>query len=189
MAILASVGMGIIYGLKVGLHVVIVTMVNNTAIHQDRNESEHVSGPKCDYGDVANVSSKAAEDGPFVWSSEVQGLLLSSYFFGYLVAQIPGGRLAELFSAKWVFLFAVAINVVCVLLSPVMSKLHYGGLLAMRVLQGIGGGVTFPACHVLLAEWAPPTERSVMSSIVYAGTSLGTVVSIMKGQILSGTGI
>jgi ACS family sodium-dependent inorganic phosphate cotransporter len=59
----------------------------------------------------------------------------------------------------------------------------------MRVLQGIGGGVTFPACHVLLAEWAPPTERSVMSSIVYAGTSLGTVVSIIKGQILSQTGI
>jgi ACS family sodium-dependent inorganic phosphate cotransporter len=186
MAILASVGMGIIYGLKVGLHVVIVTMVNNTAIHQDRNESEHVSGPKCDYGDVANVSSKAAEDGPFVWSSEVQGLLLSSYFFGYLVAQIPGGRLAELFSAKWVFLFAVAINVVCVLLSPVMSKLHYGGLLAMRVLQGIGGGVTFPACHVLLAEWAPPTERSVMSSIVYAGTSLGTVIFMLLSGVIAG---
>lgn len=45
--------------------------------------------------------------------------------------------------------------------------------------QGIGGGVTFPGMHVILAHWAPPNERSVMSSIVYSGTALGSVVSIL----------
>lgn len=61
-----------------------------------------------------------------------------------------------------------------------MAELHYAALLLMRIGEGIGGGVTFPAMHVLLAHWAPPTERSIMSSIVYAGTALGTVVSIAK---------
>lgn len=118
------------------------------------------------------------QDGPFVWPSTVQGLLLSAYFWGYIVAQLPGGRIAELFSAKWVMFFSVAINVVCTLLTPVMANLHYGALILMRIGEGIGGGVTFPASHVLLAHWAPPSERSVMSSIAYAGTALGTVVSL-----------
>lgn len=59
-----------------------------------------------------------------------------------------------------------------------MAKLHFGALIAMRIGEGIGGGVTFPATHVLLAHWAPPTERSTLSSISYAGTALGTVVSL-----------
>lgn len=33
-------------------------------------------------------------------------------------------------------------------------------------IEGIGGGVTFPAMHVMLASWAPPTERSTMSALV-----------------------
>lgn len=32
--------------------------------------------------------------------------------------------------------------------------------------QGIGGGVTFPAMHVMLASWAPTAERSTMSALV-----------------------
>lgn len=178
-AILASVGMGVIYGLKVGLHVVIVTMVNTTAIHTEHEATAQKPISKCGFDDVKNITFKPAEDGPFEWNSEIQGWLLSSYFFGYIVAQIPGGRLSELFSAKWVFFFAVSINVIAMCLSPSMSKIHWGALLLMRILQGIGGGVTFPAAHVLLSQWAPPAERSVMSSIVYAGTSLGTVVSII----------
>ncbi|XP_063917404.1 sialin isoform X2 [Zophobas morio] len=186
MAILASLGMGLIYGLKVGLHVVIVAMVNNTAIQHDRHTASSVSVSRCGHQDAINVTVKPMEDGPFDWSTEVQGWLLSSYFFGYLVAQLPGGRVAELFSAKWVLFFAVALNVIAILLSPVLATAHYGGLLVMRVLQGIGGGVTFPACHVMLSHWAPPLERSVMSSIVYAGTSLGTVIFILISGVIAG---
>lgn len=39
--------------------------------------------------------------------------------------------------------------------------------------------------HVLLAHWAPPPERSVLSSIVYAGTCLGTVLSILGAGVLA----
>lgn len=111
-----------------------------------------------------------------MWTGHIQGPMLSSYFWGYILAQFPGGYIAESISAKWVMFFSVAINVVCTLLTPVMAKLHYGAMIAMRIGEGIGGGVTFPAMHVMLANWAPPTERSVMSSITYAGTALGTVV-------------
>lgn len=41
--------------------------------------------------------------------------------------------------------------------------------------------------HVMLANWAPPSERSVMSSIVYAGTALGTVISMLSAGVLAAT--
>ncbi|RZC32966.1 sialin, partial [Asbolus verrucosus] len=186
-AILGAFGMGIIYGLKVALHVVIVSMVNHTAVADlDKSSSNTSAVSLCSFDDE-DAASAASEDGPFAWEKKVEGLLLSSYFWGYLIAQLPGGRIAELFSAKWVFFFAVAINVVCALLSPALSAVHWGGLMVLRILQGVGGGVTFPACHVLLAHWAPPTERSFMSSLVYAGTSLGTVIFMLLSGVISGT--
>lgn len=48
----------------------------------------------------------------------------------------------------------------------------------------VGQGVTFPAMHVLLSKWAPPAERSVLSALVYAGTSLGTVISMLLAGVL-----
>lgn len=63
--------------------------------------------------------------------------------------------------------FSVVINIVCTLLTPIMAEIHYSAVIIMRVAEGIGGGVTFPSMHVMLASWAPPNERSVMSSIVY----------------------
>lgn len=41
--------------------------------------------------------------------------------------------------------------------------------------------------HVMLAQWAPPQERSTMSSIVYAGTALGTVISMLSAGVLAAT--
>lgn len=94
-------------------------------------------------------------------------IVLFSYFWGYFVSQIPGARIAENFSAKWVMFFSVAINVVCTILTPLAANIHYLAMIAMRIGEGIGGGVTFPAMHVMLAQWAPPTERSTMSALVY----------------------
>ncbi|RVE39937.1 hypothetical protein evm_015413 [Chilo suppressalis] len=81
--------------------------------------------------------------------------------------------------------FSVGINVVCTLLTPVMAQVHYVAVIFMRIGEGIGGGVTFPAMHVLLSKWAPPAERSVMAALVYAGTSLGSVISMLMAGVLT----
>ncbi|CAG9564942.1 unnamed protein product [Danaus chrysippus] len=181
--------MAIVYGLKVNLSVAMVGMLNHTAIksteHHDAELNSTISDVECQ---PANNDTHGQEaDGPFTWSSEVQGIVLSCYFWGYFISQIPGGRIAELFSAKWVMFFSVAINVVCTLLTPVMAELHYLAAVVMRVGEGIGGGVTFPAMHVLLSRWAPPGERSLLSALVYAGTSLGTVTSMLLAGLLTAT--
>ncbi|XP_069941805.1 putative inorganic phosphate cotransporter isoform X6 [Cherax quadricarinatus] len=45
-------------------------------------------------------------------------------------------------------------------------------------------GVTFPAMNALMAKWVPPLERSKMSSLVYAGSQFGTVVSLPISGLL-----
>ena len=36
-----------------------------------------------------------SEDGPFIWEATVQSTILSSFFYGYVVTQIPLGILAK----------------------------------------------------------------------------------------------
>ncbi|XP_026321609.1 sialin [Hyposmocoma kahamanoa] len=174
--------MAIIYGLKVNLSVAIVGMLNHTAI-----KMAAVINDTHDVNKTLPVDPERAKvaDGPFEWSSQIQGIILSCYFWGYLVSQMPGGRIAEILSAKWVMFFSVTINVICTLLTPVMAQAHYIAVIFMRVGEGIGGGVTFPAMHVLLSKWAPPAERSVLSTLVYAGTALGTVISMFMAGVLT----
>ncbi|KAH8297988.1 hypothetical protein KR018_003955, partial [Drosophila ironensis] len=199
LAILGSIGMAIVYGLKVNLSVAMVAMVNHTALH---GQGGHGAEPSENLM-TSNITQRTSlheeckppggessgpvkiEDGPFDWSEPLQGTLLSCYFWGYLVSQIPLAHVAEHFSAKWVMLFSVAINVLCTLLTPVFTKLHFGGLILMRVLEGVGGGASFPAMHVMIAAWAPPAERMVMSTIIYVGTSAGTALSILMAGVLS----
>nr|XP_031850573.1 putative inorganic phosphate cotransporter isoform X1 [Nomia melanderi] len=193
MAVMGSIGLAIIYGFKVNVSVAIVAMVNHTAVKQStlheiksENATAITTMDECQHDGLSlNTTKNIVEDGPFVWNEPLQGLILSSYFWGYMVSLLPGGRMAELLSAKWVMNGSVLLNVVASILSPVAAQLHYSLFIVMRFIQGIGGGVTFPAMHVMVAKWAPPNERSVLASIVYAGTALGTVISILLTGILA----
>ncbi|XP_035444441.2 sialin [Spodoptera frugiperda] len=186
LSVLGSIGFAIVYGLKVNLSVAMVGMLNHTALKkaQAGAGTPGAAGPE-ECTAPGGASNATEQDGPFTWSSEVQGIVLSCYFWGYLVSQLPAARIAELYSAKWVMFFSVFINVVCTLLTPVMCNLHYIGVVLMRIGEGIGGGVTFPAMHTMLSKWAPPSERSFMAALTYAGTSLGTVISMLMAGVLT----
>ncbi len=77
--------------------------------------------------------------------------------------------MAELFGGKWVFFVAVLMNIVPTLLSPVCSYAGFQYLIVMRIIEGLGGGLTFPAMNVLISKWAPKEERSTISAICYGG--------------------
>ncbi|XP_014482860.1 PREDICTED: putative inorganic phosphate cotransporter [Dinoponera quadriceps] len=189
MAIMGSIGLAILYGFKVNVSVAIVAMVNHTAVklptsyHADINSTNIVKADEvCDGQSVTKV---AVEDGPFVWDESLQGLILSAYFWGYMMSLLPGGRMSELWSAKWVMSGSVLLNLAASFLTPIAAQAHYSLFILMRFIQGIGGGVSFPAMHVMIAKWAPLNERSVIASIVYAGTALGTVISILLSGLLA----
>ncbi|KAL8591613.1 hypothetical protein ACOMHN_030499 [Nucella lapillus] len=131
-----------------------------------------------------NSSLDDSEDGEFTWSKKTQGLILGSFFWGYMTTQIPGGWLGGRFGGKHVYgLFMLACSVVT-LLMPLAARLDYRFLMVLRFLAGVGQGVTFPAMNVLWANWAPPLESSQLGSIGYSGSQVGNVVTFPVAGVL-----
>ena len=70
------------------------------------------------------------------------------------------------------------------MLTPFAARLSVYMLIILRVLEGIGEGVTFPSMHALLSRWIPPVERSRAVTFIYAGCPLGTVIGMSLSGIL-----
>ena len=78
------------------------------------------------------------QDGPFVYTKNIQGQILGSFFYGYLVSQIPGGMLAERFGGKVVFAGFFGLSTVATFLTPIAAQAHIGFLIFVRILAGVG---------------------------------------------------
>ncbi|CAJ1066712.1 sialin [Xyrichtys novacula] len=178
LALLSSFGFFVVYALRVNLSVAMVDMLNTT--HQSTNQSisvcpAHASPVRPKHNHTAKV---------YDWDSQTQGWILGSFFYGYILTQIPGGYLAGRCGPKWLLGLGILGTAVFTLLTPMAADLGAGWLIAVRVLEGIGEGVTFPAMYTMWAAWAPPLERSRLLTISYIGAQLGTVVSLpLSGEI------
>uniref|UniRef100_A0A3P8RQ50 Sialin n=1 Tax=Amphiprion percula TaxID=161767 RepID=A0A3P8RQ50_AMPPE len=179
LAFLSSFGFFVVYFLRVNLSVAMVDMLNTT--HQT---SPNHSGSVCPPHTSSPPPKHNHTAGVYNWDSETQGWILGSFFYGYILTQIPGGYLAGRFGPKWLMGFGVLGTAVFTLLTPTAADLGASYLIAVRVLEGIGEGVTFPAMYTMWAAWAPPLERSRLLTITYIGAQLGTVVCLpLSGQI------
>lgn len=87
-----------------------------------------------------------------------QGNAFGFFFIGYVLLQIPGGYLAERWSAKWfVSTLLVLWGICAVACGLVHSEIEF---LVMRFLLGVAEGGVWPATLVLLSHWFPRAERA-----------------------------
>jgi MFS transporter, ACS family, solute carrier family 17 (sodium-dependent inorganic phosphate cotransporter), other len=113
------------------------------------------------------------------WSMQTQGLVLSSFFVGYLLLQVAGGQLADRFGGKVVLAAGVASWSLFTILTPPAALLGLGVLIAARILMGMGEAVTFPSIYSLYSRWVPLTERSRAVGLTNSGIPLGTVFALV----------
>ncbi|XP_015113575.1 putative inorganic phosphate cotransporter isoform X2 [Diachasma alloeum] len=120
------------------------------------------------------------------WDESTQGIILSSFYWGYVLTHLPGGMLAERFGGKYSLGLGILSTALFTLFTPL--AVEQGGstaLIILRILMGLGEGTTFPALNAMLSQWTPPEERSKIGSMVFAGAQLGTVfTSTLSGLIL-----
>ena len=111
------------------------------------------------YIDRVNISVAIipmADD--YGWNLETQGYILSSFYIGYLLMQIGGGRLADTFGGKVVLGAGVLIWSFFTLITPWAAM---GGLMMLylaRIGMGLGEAVTFPSVYSLVTRWFPPAK-------------------------------
>jgi len=92
--------------------------------------------------------------------------------------------LAEHIGGKILFGGGVFIAAVLTLLTPVAARCSVYLLITLRVLEGIGEGVTFPSLHALFSCWIPPVERSRAVAFASSGVTFGTVVGMLISGVL-----
>ncbi len=113
------------------------------------------------------------------WDSEQQGLVLSSFFLGYLLTQVAGGWLAERYGGKIVLAAGVVFWSLSTILTPIAAAGGLTALLITRVLMGVGEGVTFPSIYALFGRWIPESVRSRAIGILFSMIPLGSVFALL----------
>ncbi|KAG7492109.1 hypothetical protein MATL_G00010800 [Megalops atlanticus] len=168
-AILSGIGFCISFGIRCNLGVAIVSMVNNHTIIRDNKQ----------------ILQKAQ----FTWDPETVGMIHGSFFWGYIVTQIPGGFICQKFAANRVFGFAVVATSTLNMFIPTAARIHYGCVIMVRICQGLVEGVSYPACHGIWAKWAPPLERSRLATTAFCGSYAGAVIAMpLAGVLVQYTG-
>ncbi|XP_054738875.1 putative inorganic phosphate cotransporter [Anastrepha obliqua] len=120
------------------------------------------------------------------WSEQTKSLLLSSFFWGYFLTQIPGGQLSERFGGKVMLLFSVGTSGFLALFTPLSARVGDWQLTcALRFLQGFCQGVIYPSTHTLLAKWAPPAERGVLATLCFSGSQFGSIIMLAVSGALA----
>jgi MFS transporter, ACS family, solute carrier family 17 (sodium-dependent inorganic phosphate cotransporter), other len=132
------------------------------------------------YTDRVNLAVAAlAMQAEFHWSQTVKGLVLSSFFVGYMLFQIGAGALARRFGGKRVLAVAVAWWSAFTLLTPLAASLSVGVLVAARIGLGLGEAAVMPATYELYSRWVPPAERGRAIGRLLSGIPLGQIVGFI----------
>lgn len=112
------------------------------------------------------------------WSGTTKGLVLSSFFIGYMLAMIPTGWLANRYGGRILLGTALIGWSVFTFLTPIAAGLSFTALIVTRILMGIGEAASFPAVYNLLARWIPERERSRAAAVNLTGIPLGTIFAL-----------
>ncbi|XP_026734766.1 putative inorganic phosphate cotransporter [Trichoplusia ni] len=146
------------------------------------------------YGMRVNMSmaivamTDTSQDHYFDWSMQTQGVILSSFFWGYVVLLVPAGELAARFGGRLLVSLAVIINSVISLLLPLCA--YYGGwqlVCGCRIVQGLSQGFLTPSVYNLIGKWAPIEEKSRMGSMINAGAHLGIAFQLIVSGFIAGS--
>ncbi|KAL9958324.1 hypothetical protein ACROYT_G035326 [Oculina patagonica] len=182
LAILSCSGFCVLYLSRVNLSVALVAMVNST--YADAKAS--ANNPECQRH---TAKTSKVKDGEFNWDQDTQGLILGSFFYGYIVTQVPAGWLAARFGGKYLFGCGVLLTSVMTMFTPAAAHHSVGMLILVRVVEGLGQGVAFPAMHAMWSSWAPPLERSKLCTLSYSGLTIGTILGMPFAGLLCASDI
>ncbi len=135
------------------------------------------SGTIINYIDRVNISVAApvimADSG---WSKSEFGMVFSAFLVGYAVLQLPGGLVADRWSARKVLALAFCgFSLFTALTPPAISAFWL--LLSARFLVGMFESVTIPALTSVNARWIPRSEFGRAQTLSVSGVTVGQMIA------------
>lgn len=144
-----------------------------------------ISGEYCPAPADGNTTDSNDDDdfpsssGTYEWSEATQGLILSSFYMGYIITHIPGGILVEKFGGKITLLGGIVASSVLTALTP--ASITLGGstlLIVNRIIMGLCQGFIYASVFGLLSTWIPLRERTTLGVFVLCGIQVGKNIEI-----------
>ncbi|MBR0750807.1 MFS transporter [Bradyrhizobium jicamae] len=137
------------------------------------------------YIDRAAISLALAQIGKdFNLQAADLGIVISSFFLGYAIMQVPGGWLADRFGSKYV----VIVTIVMWSLFTAFTSLAWSltSLIAIRFIFGIAEGGFPPASIRAVSELFKKDSRPKMSALLLSSNYAGSMIAplIMAPLIL-----
>lgn len=83
----------------------------------------------------------------YPWTSHQQGLILSSFYWGYVLTHIPGGMIAEKYGGKYVLGLGILCTSVFTFITPFVIYATDGNwiwVVIVRVIEGLGEVSSIP---------------------------------------------
>ncbi|MBP2625395.1 MAG: major facilitator superfamily 1 [Firmicutes bacterium] len=121
----------------------------------------------------------------FQIDAAAQGLILSTFFAGYALFQIPGGMLADKFGPRRVMAIAIAWWSIFTSITGLVASFPI--LLLCRFVFGVGEG-SFPgASWKTISLYFPPSERATATAIQSSVNTLGPAIASLVAAGIIGT--
>ncbi|XP_071644120.1 putative inorganic phosphate cotransporter isoform X1 [Temnothorax longispinosus] len=135
---------------------------------------------------MANASTANPDIEDYGWTKTQKDLVLSSFYWGYLVPQVLSGYIVNIWSSQKLIVIGMLFSGIFNGLTPIAA--HYGGLevvLVCRIGMGLTQACMYPCIQTLLSKWVPPGERARLGTFAYAGSQLGAVITMPIAGVLA----
>ncbi|XP_053609697.1 putative inorganic phosphate cotransporter isoform X2 [Plodia interpunctella] len=188
--VMLMISLTIAYSLRACMGVALVGMIETKPIQNTTKFNVSIDAHNIDDG--LNVRGSEYEAHGFLnalmltppypqfdWSKKIQDVVISAFFFGYMLLQIPSGQLSHRFGSRRLIAGAMFINCFASILFPTVT--FYGGwktAAAFRMIQGLSQACMMPATHTFLGKWTPLEERGRLSGMIYGAQALGPVLGL-----------
>ncbi|XP_061387040.1 putative inorganic phosphate cotransporter [Musca vetustissima] len=135
---------------------------------------------------MTNAATANPDFPEFNWSEKEISYVISSFFWGYVCTQFPGGFLCKKFGAKLVMIVATSISALLSAATPwCVGWGSWRILCVIRIVQGLAQGVIFPCVYEHLAKWVPLKERNRLGAFALSGSDCGTILAMSLSGIIA----
>lgn len=131
----------------------------------------------------------AAMSSELKWDKEIDGAVMSAFFWGYMPAQVIGGYLSDKYGGEVILGLAAIVWSLLTLAVPFMtvsSILFFSPtmiIFAARMCTGLSQGLHYPSLTNIIAKRVPVKDRTFLTSTIFAGGPVGTLFMGSVGSL------
>ncbi|XP_055918825.1 putative inorganic phosphate cotransporter isoform X2 [Eupeodes corollae] len=137
---------------------------------------------------MTNAASTNSKFHEFAWDEKQRSYIISAFYWGYVITQLPAGYMASRIGVKLMMLLSILCCTVCTLLIPLCVT--WGGwqiYCIIRFIQGLCQGFLFPLVHDHLATWSPCEELTRLGGLSHTGLECGSILAMALSGLIAGS--